>query len=123
MFPFLEASQQRLRWMGALVESERLDESRFRDVFEDHGQRVELEAEVERRDSPRLLVVRLRGSAFEATSTQRLEEAGEGTRLSTIVETEYTSRLARLAAPLLTRRAQRQLEADLTALKELVEGG
>jgi carbon monoxide dehydrogenase subunit G len=77
---------------------------------------------VERRDSPRLLVVRLRGSAFEATSTQRLEEAGEGTRLSTVVETEYTSRLARLAAPLLTRRAQRELEADLTALKELVEG-
>ena len=122
MFPFLEASEQRLRWMGALVESERLDESRFRDVFEDHGQRVELEAEVERRDSPRLLVVRLRGSAFEATSTQRLEEAGEDTRLSTVVETEYASRLARLAGPLVTRRAQRQLEADLQALKELVEG-
>ncbi len=122
MFPFLEASEQRLRWMGALVESEPLDEGRFRDVFEDHGQRIELEAEVERRDSPRLLVVRLRGRAFEATSTQQLEEVGEGTRLSTVVETEYTSRLARLAAPLLTRRAQRQLEADLTALKELVEG-
>jgi uncharacterized protein YndB with AHSA1/START domain len=121
VFPFLEASEQRLRWMGALVESESLDEGRFRDVFEDHGQRIELEAEVERRDAPRLLVVRLRGSAFEATSTQRLEEAGEGTRLSTVVETEYTSRLARLAAPLLTRRAQRELEADLTALKELVE--
>jgi hypothetical protein len=122
VFPFLEASQQRLRWMGALVESEPLDEGRFRDVFEDHGQRIELEAEVERRDSPRLLVVLLRGRTFEATSTQQLEEAGEGTRLSTAVETEYTSRLARLAAPLLTRRAQRELEADLTALKELVEG-
>jgi hypothetical protein len=122
VFPFLEASEQRLRWMGALVESEPLDEGRFRDVFEDHGQRIELEAEVERRDSPRLLVVLLRGRTFEATSTKQLEEAGEGTRLSTAVETEYTSRLARLAAPLLTRRAQRELEADLTALKELVEG-
>jgi hypothetical protein len=122
VFPFLEASQQRLRWMGALVESEPLDEGRFRDVFEDHGQRIELEAEVEHRDAPRLLVVRLRGSAFEATSTQRLEEVGEGTRLSTVVETEYTSRLAKLAAPLLTRRAQRELEADLAALKDLVEG-
>jgi uncharacterized protein YndB with AHSA1/START domain len=121
VFPFLEASEQRLRWMGALVESEPLDEGRFRDVFEDHGQRIELDAEVERRDAPRLLVVRLRGSAFEATSTQRLAEARAGTRLSTVVETEYTSRLAKLAAPLLTRRAQRQLEADLTALKELVE--
>jgi uncharacterized protein YndB with AHSA1/START domain len=122
VFPFLEASEQRLRWMGALVESEPRDEGRFRDVFEDHGQRIELDAEVERRDVPRLLVVRLRGSAFEATSTQRLKVAGEGTRLSTVVETEYTSRLARLAAPLVTRRAQRQLEADLAALKELVEG-
>jgi uncharacterized protein YndB with AHSA1/START domain len=122
VFPFLEASEQRLRWMGALVESKPLDEGRFRDVFEDHGQRIQLEAEVERREPPRVLVVRLRGSAFEATSTQRLEEAGEGTRLSTVVETEYTSRLARLAAPLVTRRAQRQLEADLTALRELVEG-
>jgi hypothetical protein len=122
VFPFLEASQQRLRWMGALVESEPLDEGRFRDVFEDHGQLIVLEAEVERRDAPRLLVVRLRGSAFEATSTQRLEEAGEGTRLSTVVETQYASRLARLVGPLVTRRAQRQLEADLTALKELAEG-
>jgi uncharacterized protein YndB with AHSA1/START domain len=122
VFPFLEASEQRLRWMGALAESEPLGEGRFRDVFEDHGQLIELEAEVERHDAPRLLVVRLRGSAFEATSTQRLEETGEGTRLSTVVETEYTSRLARLAGPFVTRRAQRQLEADLTALKELVEG-
>ena len=122
MFPYLEASDQRLRWMGALVESEPLDEGRFRDVFVDHGQRIELEAEVERREAPRVLVVRLRGSAFEATSTQRLEAEGAGTQLSTIVETEYTSRLARLAGPLVTRRAQRQLEADLAALKGLVEG-
>ena len=123
MFPYLEASDQRLRWMGALVESEPLDEGRFRDVFDDHGQRIELEADVERREPPHLLVVRLRGSAFEATSTQRLEETPEGARLSTVVETQYTRRLARLAGPLVTRHAQRQLEADLTALKELVEAG
>jgi hypothetical protein len=123
VFPYLEASEQRLRWMGALVESEPLAKGRFRDVFEDHGQRIELEADVERREPPGILVVRLRGSAFEATSTQRLEEEGEGTRLSTVVETEYTRRLARLAGPLVARHAQRQLEADLAALKELVESG
>jgi carbon monoxide dehydrogenase subunit G len=108
--------------MGVLVESEPLEEARFRDTFVDHGQRIELEAEVVRREPPKLLEVRLRGDLFEATSTQRLEEEGAGTRLSTIVETEYTSRLARLAGPLVTRRAQRQLVADLAALKELVEG-
>jgi carbon monoxide dehydrogenase subunit G len=107
--------------MGVLVESEPLAEGRFRDVFEDHGQRIEIDAEVLERDPPRRLVVRLHASAFEATSTQRLEQAGEGSRLTTRVETTYTKRLARLAGPLVARRAQRQLEQDLATLKELVE--
>ena len=118
----LEASAERLRWMGVLVESEPLGDRRFRDVFEDAGQRIEVEAEVLERDPPRLLVVGLRARSFEATSTQRLEPAGAGTRLETRVETTYTKRLARLAGPLVARRAQRQLEEDLARLKELVEG-
>jgi carbon monoxide dehydrogenase subunit G len=107
--------------MGILVESEPLDEGRFRDVFLDHGQRIELEADVESHEPPRLLRVRLKGEMFQATSTQRLEPTQAGTRLTTVVETDYTKRLVRLAGPLVTRRAQRQLEADLAALKELVE--
>jgi hypothetical protein len=107
--------------MGVLVESEPLEEGRFRDVFVDHGQRIELEAEVERHEPPCLLVVRLKGNMFEATSTQTLEATPTGTRLTTVVETAYTTRLARLAGPLVARRAQRQLEADLAALKELIE--
>jgi hypothetical protein len=110
--------------MGLLIESEPLDESRFRDVFVEHGQRIELEAEIVREEAPELLEVRLRGDLFEATSTQRLEPTEVvGTRLTTAVETAYTSRLARLAGPFVARRAQRQLEADLGALKQLVEEG
>jgi carbon monoxide dehydrogenase subunit G len=109
--------------MGVLVESEPLGEGRFRDVFEDHGHRIQIDAEVLERDLPRRLVVRLRGSAFEATSVQQLEPGGPGSRLTTRVETTYTKRLARLAGPLVARRAQRQLEQDLQALKELVEAG
>jgi hypothetical protein len=108
--------------MGALVESEPRGEGRFRDVFEDAGHRIELDAEVLERDPPGLLVVRLRARSFEATSTQRLEPLGAGTRLTTRVETSYTKRLARLAGPLVARRAQRQLEQDLATLKKLAEG-
>jgi beta-phosphoglucomutase-like phosphatase (HAD superfamily) len=107
--------------MGLLVDSEPLAEGRFRDVFEDHGHRIDIEAEVAREEPPRLLQVRLRADAFEATSTQRLEPAGDRTRLTTVVETAYTKRLARLAGPLVAHRAQRQLEADHAALKQLVE--
>lgn len=113
--------------MGALVESEALDEgppelgSRYRDVFEDHGQRIELEAELVEFDPPRAQAVRLVSSAFEATSAQRLEEAGEGTRLTAVIETRYTALAARLLAPIVTRHAQSRLESDLARLKDLVE--
>jgi hypothetical protein len=113
--------------MGALVESEPLDAgppvggSRFRDVFEDLGRRVELEAEVVEFEPPRLLAVHLVSDVFEATSTSRLEALAGGTRLAAAIETTYTSLAARLLAPAVTRHAQKQLEADLDRLKGLVE--
>lgn len=123
VFRYLVAPRHRLGWMGLLVESEPLEEGHFRDVFVEHGQRIEVFADVVRDEDPSLLEVRLRGDLFEATSTQRLEATDAGTRLTTVVETAYASRLARIVGPLVARRAQRQLEADLAALKELVEGG
>jgi beta-phosphoglucomutase-like phosphatase (HAD superfamily) len=107
--------------MGLLVESEPLSERRFRDVFDDLGHRVELEAEVTRYEPPHRLEVHLLADAFSARSSHMLREADSGTLLTTVVETEYTKRLARLAGPLVTRRAQRQLEADHRALKSLFE--
>jgi uncharacterized membrane protein len=115
--------------MGALVESEPLDArppvvgSRYRDVFEDLGQRVELEAELVELDPPRVLAVHLVADALEATSTSRLEPSEGGTRLTATVRTRYKALAARLVAPVVARHAQRQLEADLARLKELVERG
>lgn len=115
--------------MGALVESEPLDEgppalgSRYRDVFEDHGQRIELEAELVEFDPPHAQTVRLVSGVFEATSAQRLEAVGEGTRLTAVIETRYTAIAARLLAGIVTRHAQSRLEDDLGRLKALVENG
>jgi hypothetical protein len=109
--------------MGLLAESEPLAERRFRDVFDDHGQRIELQAEITRHEPPQRLEVDLVASAFTARSSHVLEKTGTGTRLTTAVETDYTKRLARLAGPLVARRAQRQLETDHRALKALLEGG
>ena len=115
--------------MGALVASEPLTDgpprrgSRYRDVFEDHGQRIELQAELVEVDEPRKLLVELASDGFDATITQRLEEAGGHTRLTAEIETTYTKLAARLLAGVVTRHAQKQLESDLARLKELVEGG
>jgi hypothetical protein len=113
--------------MGALVASEPLTDgparvgSRWRDVFEDHGYRVELESEVVELEPGVRLRVRLNARAFAATSTQALEEQDGRTRVTTVIETDYKALRARLAAGAITRHAQRQLERDLVALKELVE--
>jgi hypothetical protein len=115
--------------MGALAESERLTPgppalgSRYRDVFEDHGQRLELEAKLVEFDEPRALVVQLTSDAFDATITQRLEAVEGGTRLDAVIETTYTGLATRLLAGVMTRHAQKRLEADLGRLKDLVESG
>jgi hypothetical protein len=121
-------STKRLEWMGALQDSEPLTDgepgagTRYRDVFVDHGQRIELEAEVVRFEPPGYLEVSLRGDGVEATSSQRLEEIdGGGTRLTALIETEYTKRLLRMMAGVVTRHAQQRLESDLAELKRIVE--
>jgi uncharacterized membrane protein len=127
IFPFLLDGEKRLLWMGALRETESLTEgsprvgSRWRDVFEDHGQRIELEAELTQLEPNERLRVRLVGRGFESTSTQELEETDGRTRVSAVIETDYKAVGARLVARVVTRHAQNRLEADLAALKELVE--
>lgn len=113
--------------MGVLVACEQLTEgspghgTRFRDVFEDRGQRVEIDAEVVAYEPNERLSTRLRSKAFEATASQTLEERDGRTRVTAVIETEYTSRFARLMAAVITRHAQTRLEADLARLKEIVE--
>jgi uncharacterized protein YndB with AHSA1/START domain len=127
VFPYLAASDQRLRWMEKLVSSQQLTEdapglgTRFHDVFEDHGQRVELDAEIVDWQPDERLAIRLRSKVVHATSTQELEEYDGGTRLTAALESEYKSFAARLAAAVVTRHAQSQLEKDLETLKRLVE--
>jgi uncharacterized protein YndB with AHSA1/START domain len=127
VFPYLADGERRLRWMGVLVETEALTEgppavgSRWRDVFEDHGRRIELESELTEYVPDELLQVHIVSRGFEATSTQRLVEASGRTRLNTVIDTEYKLLAARVLGPVVRRHAQRQLEADLAGLKEIVE--
>ena len=128
VFPYLADGDQRLRWMGALAETEQLTPGppavgcRWRDVFEQLGQRLVLQAELAAYEPPTRLLVRLSSPAADATSEQRLEPAGEGrTRVRATIDADYKSCGARLASGMVTRQTQAQLEADLATLKGLVE--
>jgi uncharacterized protein YndB with AHSA1/START domain len=127
VFPYLVEAEKRLRWMGALTEAEQVTNgppglgTRFRDVFESHGQRFEIDAEIVEWEPSERLATRLRANAFESTGRQRLDRLDGRTRLTSTVETEYRSRMARLMAGVITRHAQTQLEEDHARLKEIVE--
>jgi uncharacterized membrane protein len=127
VFPYLSAPERRLEWMEKLVASEQLTGgesgigTRFHDVFEDHGHRIEIDAEVVEWKPGERLATRLTSSGFESTARQRLEERDGRTRVEVEIETDYRSRVARIMAGVVTRQAQKQLEADLARLKRLVE--
>jgi len=129
VFPYLFEVEKRLRWMGALKEADQVTDgppglgTRFRDVFEDHGQRVEIDAEIVEWQPSERLATRLRSKAFSSTGRQRLERLDGRTRLTTTIETEYTGPMARLMAGVITRHAQARLEQDLVRLKQIVESG
>jgi uncharacterized protein YndB with AHSA1/START domain len=129
VFPHLVASERRMRWMGALKESKQVTDgqaavgTRFEDVFEEAGQRFEVEAEIVELRPPELIKLELKGSAFESVVTQALEERDGTTLVKTTIETEYHSALARLMSGVVTGHAQKQLEEDLERLKSLLEGG
>ena len=130
VFAFLAASERRQRWMSALKESKQVSDgplglgTRFRDVFEDHGQRFEIDAEIVAWEPHEKLAIDLKASAFESRVTQLLAPGRNGgTRLTTRMETEYKSALARLMAGVVTGHAQKQLEEDLARLKDILETG
>ena len=88
---------------------------------EERGRRFELETEITRYVPNEALQARITSKGFETLSTYRLQEGGGRTRLTSTLESKYSMILARLLAPIVTREAQKKLEADLARLKQLVE--
>ena len=121
VFPWLAESEARCRWMGAIVESEPLTDGPPEPVLLRPAKLGTPMWELGEVDPQRVLVVQLVSDVFEATIDQRLEQADGGTRLTAEIETTYTKLAARLLASVVTRHAQKRLEADLARLKDLVE--
>lgn len=127
VFPYLAEPELMREWIGGLVEFRPLDDgpalgSRAVQVVELAGRRWELESEITRWRPPRELEARLVAPrTFESTATYRLAESGGGTRVTTTMASEYHGRAGRFLGGILTRQAQRRLEADLHRLKQVVE--
>jgi uncharacterized protein YndB with AHSA1/START domain len=127
IFPYLIEAEKRKLWVQGLEEATPLDDgelgvgSRFRDVIVDHGQRTTVNAEVEKYEPADSLTVRLEARGFESHVTYRLHELNGRTRVACSIETTFGTLVARLAAPIVLRHAQKALENSLARLKRMLE--
>lgn len=127
VFPYLAEPDLMQKWVAGLLEFRPLDEgprlgSRAIQVVEVAGKKWELESELTRYEPPHALAACLVAPKdFEMNATYRLEETNGHTRLTATTDTAFKHRAARLLAGVITRKAQKKLEADLDRLKQVVE--
>jgi uncharacterized protein YndB with AHSA1/START domain len=120
VFPWLVDPEKRLRWVRGLSASEPLGASRYREVMEAGGRRVEVTSTVERLDPPHAVDVAMRGSGVTARAESRLEEHDGRTRVTSALDLRLGG-LLRFASGIAAHQAQRSLEQSIARLKELVE--
>jgi uncharacterized protein YndB with AHSA1/START domain len=126
VFPYLFDDDKVPRWTTGLERYERLDSgplhagSRFREILEVSGQRIDGELEITRYDPPRGAESRTEVRGVDLIFTYALEPAGGGTRLTQSVEAKGGGLKGRVLIPVIQPHLERKLEADLAALKALL---
>jgi hypothetical protein len=115
-------------WIGGIKESELLGPgllgvgSDVRRVATFMGRRIEYVNRVETLEPDRRLVMRSVKAPFPMTVTYAFDDEDGATRTSVRVQGDPGA-MYRLAGPLLSRRVERSVAADLRELKRLMEAG
>jgi uncharacterized protein YndB with AHSA1/START domain len=131
VFRHLEDEELFKKWTG-LVEVKRESDrwlqpgARSRLVAEARGQQSEVEVQVTAVEKDHFVILAINSvpsspAAFNQVVEYRLEPRDGGTRLTVTVDTRYQGMVVKLFEPLITRAAQKQLEATLDRLRIQVE--
>jgi carbon monoxide dehydrogenase subunit G len=128
VFPWLLDADKVPRWMTGLDVYEPLDPpplqvgSRIRQELSVSGQHLRFELRVAELEQPRRAVLRFAGSGFEAANEYTIEAAGDGSRVTWVIDGETTSFKAKLIAPIVEAKLQQKLEGDMARLRALLAG-
>jgi uncharacterized protein YndB with AHSA1/START domain len=125
VFEYVSRPDLMKEWVGGLVEFRPIDAgpalgARGVQVVEMSRRNWELESEITRYQPPRALEARLTHKGFESTAAYELEEHDGRTHVRATLDTEYKL-FGNLLGGLVTRQAQKKLEADLDRLKRAAE--
>jgi uncharacterized protein YndB with AHSA1/START domain len=128
VFPYLFEEDKVPRWTTGLEGYERLDAgalgrgARFRQALNVSGQRFTVELEVTAYDAPHRAESRFELRGIDVTNTYSLTADGGGTKLTQSVEAKGGGLKGRVLMPVLQPHLERKLEADLAALRALLDG-
>ena len=128
VFPYLFDDDKVPQWTTGLERYERLDGgalgkgSKFREVLEVSGQRIDGELEITAYDPPRGAESRTEVRGVDLIFRYDLQPDGSGTRLTQSVEAKGGGLKGRVLIPVIQPHLERKLEADLNALKALLNG-
>jgi uncharacterized membrane protein len=115
------------QWIAGRVEAQRSGSnptsagSRFTQVNKFLGRRIESTVEVTEYEPNHKVRSKSISGPVTFTEYRLFEPAGGGTRLTIVLEAETTGGLFKLADPIVTRMASRQMQGDLANLKDLLE--
>ena len=128
VFPYLFEPDLVPQWTTGLNGYERLDDgplgtgSRFREQLEVSGQQIDTELEITAYDPPRGAETRTEIRGIDVISTYTLQPSGGGTRLTQTVEATGGGLKGRVLIPIIQPHLEKKLDADLAALKALLNG-
>lgn len=132
VFYWLDDPDRVMKWLSNVVENENLHETEnrvgttFRQVVKENGRRMEIQGTVTAYEPNKRLAVHLIGKGFEADADYRLEQLGDGTRLSFFSDAQFQGvmkLIGPLMAPFIKKGTLEQLARDFAKLKALCESG
>jgi uncharacterized protein YndB with AHSA1/START domain len=129
VFPWITEPYRLTRWVDGLESSTPLKGdsavrgAKSRDVVLAGGKRYTFVTEIVEIKRDTMLVTRSDSDpkGFSIRAMYELVPSGPGTRLHYVGTADYESVFAQVMEPIVTRRAQGKIEADMKHLKELIE--
>ncbi len=127
IFGWITEPEKLQKWIEGLVESTPLTEgglkvgARSREVMMAGDARTDREVEITALEQNERLEASITSEHFEIKARYILSVSGERTRLTYIGDIQFKGFLFKLFSPIIIPTAQKQLEENLSRLKEMVE--
>ena len=128
VFAFVTNPENDPQWLSGMLESEQTSEgpkgvgTTEQGVAQIVGQRIEWTAEVTEYEPNKKVKHKVTAGPISAEQSQIFEPVEGGTRFTLVLEGE-TGGFFRLAEPIVIRILQRDLEANVANLKDILEAG